>query len=219
MTTNTINRPRKNLADQINRLDSILDGLSDNLNEAVASAVQQAVAAAVKEAVTTGVTQAIVEVLTNPELRLLLHPPKTPAPPVRSPPPSPPAPSESKGGGGFLGGLWLAVRGTVKRVAQAAGRAASAVGGRLAATAQKARDLVVGGVQKVCRGARTLYARVLTSRVAKVVGVGGLVAAGCCLGSPALAGAVGGAALAAAAAVSQLPAHLLTLLGRTAFND
>jgi hypothetical protein len=111
--------------------------------------------------------------------------------------------------------LWLAVQGTAKRVAQAA----SAVGGWLASTAQKARDLVAGGVQKVRRGICTLYAWVLTSRVAKVVGVGGLIAAGCCLGNPALAGAVGGAALAVAAAVSQLPTHLLTLLGRTVSND
>ena len=203
MTMMNTTRPRKNLADQIDRLDSILDGLSDGLNEAVATAV--------KEAVTTGVQQAIVEVLTNPELQQLLHPPKTPDPPVHSP-----TPPESSGGGVFLGGLWLAVRGTAQRVAQAAGRAASAVGSWLAATARKAGELVISGVQKVRRGACTFYAWVLTSRVAKVVGVGGLVAAACCLGNPALAGAVGGAALAVAAAVSQLPAHVLALLGRTA---
>ena len=75
---------------------------------------------------------------------------------------------------------------------------------------------MAGGVQKVRRGACTLYAWVLTSSLAKVVGVGGLIAAALCLGNPALAGAVSGAALAVAAAVSQLPAHVLTLLGRTA---
>jgi hypothetical protein len=201
-TTNNTTRPRKSLADQIQRLDSILDGLSENLNEAVATAV--------KEAVTTGVQQAIVEVLTNPELQQLLHPPKTPQPPVHSPTP----PNSS--GGGFLGGLWLALSGTAKRVAQAAGQAANAVGGWLAATAQKARDMVAGGVQKIRGGARTLCTWVLTSRVAKVVGVGGVIAVGCCLGNPALAGALGGAALAAAAVVSQLPAYVLALLGRTA---
>jgi hypothetical protein len=202
MTTNNTTRPRKNLADQIDRLDSILDGLSEGLNEAVTTAV--------KEAVTTGVQQAIVEVLTNPELQQLLHPPKPPELPVHAPVP----PKSS--GGGFLGGLWLAVRGTAKRVAQAAGRAASAVGGWLAAKARQARELVTGCVQKVRRGACAL----LTSRVAKVVGVGVLIAAGCCLGNPALAGAVagavGGAALAVAAAVSQLPTHLMELLGRPA---
>jgi hypothetical protein len=204
-TTNNTTRPRKSLADQIQRLDSILDGLSENLNEAVATAV--------KEAVTTGVQQAIVEVLTNPELQQLLHPPTTPPPP-----PPPPAPPESKSGG-FLGGLWLALSGTAGRVAKAASRAVSGVGGWLASTARQARELVVGGVQIIRRGACMLYARVLTSRVAKVVGVGGLIAAALCLGNPALAGAVGGAALAVAAAVSQLPDYVLTLLGRTASND
>jgi hypothetical protein len=203
MTTNTINRPRKNLADQIDRLDSILDGLSEGLNEAVTTAV--------KEAVTTSVQQAIVEVLTNPELQLLLHPPKPPDPPVHSP-----TPPESSGGGGFLGGLWLALSGTAGRVVKAAAQAASAVVGWLASTARQARELVVGGVHKIRRGVCTLYARVLTSRLAKVVGVGGLIAAACFMVNPALAGAVGGAALAVAAAVSQLPAHLMDLLGRTA---
>src|SRR5262249_414231 len=151
--------PRKSLADQIQRLDSILDGLSEGLNEAVTTAV--------KEAVTTGVQQAIVEVLTNPELQQLLHPPKTPDPPVHSP-----TPPESRGGG-FLGGLWLARSGSAGRVAKAAAQAASAVVGWLASTARQARELVAGGVQKVRRGASKLYTWVLTSRVAKVVGVGG----------------------------------------------
>ena len=195
MTTNTINRPRKNLSEQIDRLDSILDGLSESLNEAVTTAV--------KEAVTSGVQHAIVEVLTNPELQQLLHPPKPPDPPVHSP-----TPPESSGGGGFLGGLWLALSGTAGRVA----KAASAVGGWLAATAQKARDLVAGGVQKIRRGACTLYAWVLTSRVAQVVGVGGLVAAACFMVNPALAGAVAGLAATVAAGLAELPAHVLSVL-------
>jgi hypothetical protein len=61
-TTNTNGRDRKSLAEQIDRLDRILDGLAEALNEAVASAVKEAVGAAVKE-----VVQAILEeVLTNP---------------------------------------------------------------------------------------------------------------------------------------------------------
>jgi hypothetical protein len=207
--TNNTNRPRKNLADQIDRLDSILDGLADNLNEAVATAVQQAVAAAVQEAV----KQAVIEVVTNAELQQLLRPPA----------PRAEAQTErqlgSTDGGGFLGGLWQAVRGVAGRVAETAGRAASAVGGWMASTARQARDLVASGVQKVRRGARTLYAWVLTSRVTQVLGVGGLIAAVCFVVNPALAGAVGAAALAVAAAVSQLPAHLMDLLGRTALSS
>jgi hypothetical protein len=66
MTTTMMSngRLRKSLADQIDRLDAILDGLADGLNEAVATAVKDAVMLAVKEAV-----QAILkEILTNPEL-------------------------------------------------------------------------------------------------------------------------------------------------------
>ena len=63
-SVNTNGRSRKSLADQIDRLDQILDGLADGLNEAVASAVKQAVAVAVQEAV-RGI---LAEVLTNPDL-------------------------------------------------------------------------------------------------------------------------------------------------------
>ena len=60
--TNTIlnSRPRKTLASQLDRLDSVLDGLSENLNQAVADAVQGAV------------HKALVELMTNPELVALL---------------------------------------------------------------------------------------------------------------------------------------------------
>lgn len=68
-------RVRKNLADQLDRLDGILDGLADGLNEAVAAAVKDALATAVQQA------------LAHPELRhqlttLLsdLQPPPVPAP-------------------------------------------------------------------------------------------------------------------------------------------
>src|SRR6516225_8170299 len=63
--TNTDGRTRKSLAEQIDRLDAILDGLGDALNEAVAAAVSEAAGRAIKEAV-----QAVLaEVLTNPALR------------------------------------------------------------------------------------------------------------------------------------------------------
>jgi hypothetical protein len=50
------NRPRKTLASQLDRLDQVLDGLAENLNQAVADAVQGAV------------PKALVEVPTSPEL-------------------------------------------------------------------------------------------------------------------------------------------------------
>jgi hypothetical protein len=56
---------RKSLAGQLDRLDRILDGLADGLNEAVALAVKETVAAAVEVAVR--------EVLANAELRRRLQ--------------------------------------------------------------------------------------------------------------------------------------------------
>jgi hypothetical protein len=74
-TTTTNGRTRKSLAEQIDRLDAILDGLADALNEAVADAVKDAVTAAVQEAVHA----AVVEVLTNAELRKRLGVTQVPA--------------------------------------------------------------------------------------------------------------------------------------------
>jgi hypothetical protein len=65
----TNSKVRKSLAEQIDRLDKILDGLAEALNGAVADAVTQAVGLAVKEAVQRVMT----EVLTNPDLRAQLQ--------------------------------------------------------------------------------------------------------------------------------------------------
>jgi hypothetical protein len=62
-TTVTNGRVRKSLAEQIDRLDSILDGLSEVLQGAVSEAVTEAVGLAVKEAVRC----VLAEVLTSPE--------------------------------------------------------------------------------------------------------------------------------------------------------
>src|SRR5262245_19983380 len=68
MTTLNVNgRARKNLADQLDRLDRILDGLADALDEAGASAVQQAV---------RGV---LVELLNDPTIRAVLTASAAPA--------------------------------------------------------------------------------------------------------------------------------------------
>jgi hypothetical protein len=63
--TNTPNgRVRKSLAEQIDRLDRILDGLADGLNAAVAAAVQEAVGLAVRETLRS----VLAEVVRNPDL-------------------------------------------------------------------------------------------------------------------------------------------------------
>ncbi len=67
MTTN--GKPqRKQLGDQLDRLDSIIDALADGLPGAVAEACRDGARLAVKDA--------IIEILSNPELRALLTPPR-----------------------------------------------------------------------------------------------------------------------------------------------
>jgi hypothetical protein len=87
MTTTTTNdRPRKSLAEQLDRLDAILDGLSEALQGAVADAVQHAVSLAVKDAV-QGV---LGELLANPAVLAMLRGPVMP--PDGPPPASNPSP-------------------------------------------------------------------------------------------------------------------------------
>jgi len=70
MTTKTSpnGQSRKQLSDQLDRLDAVLDNLSDHLNEAVAGAVQQAVGLAVERAVQGVLT----ELVSNPAVREML---------------------------------------------------------------------------------------------------------------------------------------------------
>src|SRR3954468_2672881 len=81
-TVMTVNgRARKSLADQIDRLDRVLDGLAEGLNEAVAAEVQRAVGLAVRDAGQA----AIRGVLTNPELAARVRPGGETLPPNPSP--------------------------------------------------------------------------------------------------------------------------------------
>jgi hypothetical protein len=67
MTQTTINnghQQRKTLSTQLDRLDTILDGLAEALNESVASAVRDVVGEVVKESVEATIR----EVLSNPSL-------------------------------------------------------------------------------------------------------------------------------------------------------
>jgi hypothetical protein len=78
---------RKQLSEQLDRLDGMLDNLADGLNEAIASSVEKAVGHAVQEAV-----QAVmVELLTNPAFHQMK---KSPIPEPSVPTPAKePAPS------------------------------------------------------------------------------------------------------------------------------
>ena len=66
--TLTNGKTRRTLNDQLDRLDGILDGLSEALHGAVSDAVKEAAGAAVQEAVRL----ALVEVLTNPDVLTLI---------------------------------------------------------------------------------------------------------------------------------------------------
>jgi hypothetical protein len=75
MSTTTLNNGvRKTLASQLDRLDTILDGLAENLNEAVAMAATNSVKEIVNVAVQEAVRAALVEILSNVEVqKLLIH--------------------------------------------------------------------------------------------------------------------------------------------------
>jgi hypothetical protein len=76
------NRPqRKQLSDQIDRLDSILDGLGGALNGAVAEAAREGMRLALKDA--------LIEIMVDAGLRAKLHQATAPEQPERQPSTSP----------------------------------------------------------------------------------------------------------------------------------
>ena len=131
-TTTTMNgKPqRKQLADQLDRLDAIIDALADGLNGAVADAAREGTRLAVKDA--------IVEIMTNPELRAMLAParpeptPAPAAPPVYDLPPQPrPVP-----------GLWTRMKAKAAAARAAVVKAATKVKAKVADTCKAARESV-----------------------------------------------------------------------------
>ena len=85
--TATVNgKPRKQLADQLDRLDSLIDCLAEGLNQAVADACREGARAAVREV--------LLELIANPDLLAAVRPTPVPVATVTSgEPPAPPAPS------------------------------------------------------------------------------------------------------------------------------
>src|SRR4051812_32393014 len=80
-TTATNGRPqRKQLSDQLDRLDAILDVIAEGLPGAVTDACREGARAAVKDA--------IIQIFTDPELRALLAP-AAPSPVAAAPAPEP----------------------------------------------------------------------------------------------------------------------------------
>jgi hypothetical protein len=157
-TTQTTNgKQRKSLADQIDRLDALLDGLADALNESVAAAVKEAVGGAVKEALGAVLTQ----LLANPaalEERLREAAQEAAAPPA-------PAPEDDgTRRKGPLGRAWQATIQGVKQAVRSALAVGVLIGGAVAAGFFAARGWVYRaaetawswGTGLICRAASAL---------------------------------------------------------------
>ena len=179
-TLNGKPQSRKQLADQLDRLDSIIDALAEGLPGAVADACRDGARLAVKDA--------IIEIISNPELRALLAPPPVSAPSVPVSPPEPKPMPDPKPG------FW-------KRFTSKAKAATNAVVG----AAVKAKESVVDR----CKAARdtiaavgTAAGEVMPTKQISLVALGvGIVVGVACLVVPQTVAAVVGAAGAAATAV------------------
>jgi hypothetical protein len=116
--TNPNGRDRKTLASQLDRLDNILDGLADALNESVAAAVHQAVA---------GV---LTEILTNPTFADRLRGPlNSPGPEIISTDTTTPPPPSGPGLVGKAAGALRAGCGSLQRAGGAVLRRAAVLAG------------------------------------------------------------------------------------------
>jgi hypothetical protein len=190
MTTATNNgTQRKQLSDQLDRLDGILDGLAEALNGAVADAVRDVIGQAVRQAVHAAVT----EVLASPDLlraALERHAPASapPAPPLTRP--EPPTPKENATR--IAGGLRA-------KAVRAAGSAGDRLRGACAAALEAGKKVarIAANAPAICKAvARAAWASRKPCAVA--VGVGVACGAACYLGGllfSSMAGGAGGAAI------------------------
>ena len=190
MSTTMNGKPRKQLADELNRMtaqldraDAILDALSEGLNGAVADATKEGARQAVKDAV--------IELLTDPDLRAALH--QASAPPAEARP-----------------SLWARLRARARTLAvraKAAGQAAAAAVAARAPAVRRGVGVVVG-------------LGLLAWQVKKVVliglGVGAAVAGLAYLGGHHLAAALSGLGAAAATVAVRAGLWVRRSVGRLA---
>jgi hypothetical protein len=181
MITASVNHdklPRKQLSDQLDRLDRILDGLSESLNGAVADAARDGIRLALKDA--------LVEILTDPTLRTTLHQATAPEPVEQpAPPPKPP-------------GWWAQVKARASQAAAAVGRLAGHGVASAAQTVQGLACVATEGIRSV-RGLGSVKKLVLVASVA-----GSVLAVASLLAPHAVAAAVSGLSGAVAATAVQL---------------
>jgi hypothetical protein len=193
-STATNGKPRKQLSDQLDRLDGIIDALAEGLNGAVADAAREGTRLAVKDA--------IIEIMTNPDLRALLspqlpHPAAStpPAAPAAAPPP-PPKP-----------GLWSRIKARVSA-------ARTAVAGAVARAKEGVvRRSAIAGDAVVALGRATGESLPVRRIVLVGLGVGLLVGVACLVVPQTTAAAVGGLG-AACTAVSAQVGNWLTRAAR-----
>jgi len=149
MTATLNGKPtRKQLSDQLDRLDGIIDVLADALPQAVADACKEGARQAMKEA--------MLELLSNPDVRRLLTGTTAPPPIPFQPPPPDPRPN-----------WWEQVKEKVRQVKDAAVRRAKAAA---TATTGRAATIIVAtefaAKHRAGRQSRPHYspARLLTIR-------------------------------------------------------
>jgi hypothetical protein len=174
---------RKSLADQIDRLDTILDGLAEALNESIADAVKDVIAETVRQAVHAAVT----EVLSSPDLLRAALEKHAPVATLSEPPPAPEAkpPTVKENVVRIASGLCEKVK-----------RAASLVKEKLNAAARTTRTALAVAPFVLRAVARKVWAYRKPCAVA--VGVGVVCGAVCYLGGQlfsSIANGLSGAAL------------------------
>jgi hypothetical protein len=170
--------PRKQLSDQLDRLDVILDTLSEGLNQAVAEAAREGTRLAVRDTV--------IEIMTDPTLRAQLQgtsafaPSAEPAPPVKK------------------SGFWARLKAKVSQTVAAVGQA---TGGFVT----RAVGCVQSVVESAAKGLRAVQRLGMLKKLT-LVGVGAGVGVGVAsfVAPHAVSAAVAGIAGVVAAAVIQV---------------
>lgn len=222
------NGQRKSLAEQIDRLDSILDGLSEGLNDAVASVVQQAVSAAVEQAVALAVREAVhsvlTEILTNADLRAALLPPAQASAPAAPQKPAQPVKERLDRAWTWVKStvqaIWAKVKELTQRVVQRTKQALATSWAAIEARVANACRRVSTTVQVVVAYTRAglHLAAHLRRPLLTALGVGVTVGLGCYLSGLVVASTVSGSAgfvgSLAASALNTIRRALLTDLNR-----
>ena len=179
MTTSNGRPQRKQLSDQLDRLDGIIDALADGLNQAVVTAAKDGTRSAVKEILT--------ELLTNPDILAMIS---ASAGPLNTSVPVSQEPGNSTIASPSIVGLGRHVASAIKETAMVV---AATVGAKVQSIAKN-----------VTSTALAIWHSPLFNR-AVVIGVGiGLATAVVASSNPTLTAIVGGVAAAATAVTVQV---------------